>query len=213
MASDLIYIALIEDNALVRKGWEMALNAAEDMRVVGSFSSCEQAFKSDSIGDADIVLMDIGLPGMSGIEGTDWLKAHYPEMIIVMCTVHEDNEKIFDALCAGAVGYLLKNTPPDELIKSLREAYQGGSPMTPTVARKVIQSFQKSTKPDAVQLTEQEQKILQLMARGNTYAAIAEEVFLSVDGVYYHIRHIYEKLHVHSRVEAVAKGLKNRLIR
>ncbi|RLD14438.1 DNA-binding response regulator [candidate division KSB1 bacterium] len=216
MANELIYIVLIEDNAAIRRGWEMVLNNAENMKVIGSFVNCEQAFASPAIAEADIVLMDIGLPGMSGIEGVRYLKERYPQQIIVMCTVHEDDEKIFDALCAGAVGYLLKKTPPDKLADALWEAYQGGSPMTPTVARKVIASFQK--KPiktptgETVSLSEREQQILERMAQGKSYAAIADEICLSVDGVYYHIRHIYEKLQVHSRAEAVAKGIKNRLI-
>lgn len=128
MANDLIYIAIIEDNAAIRQGWEMVLNNAENMRVIGSFTNCEQAFASSAIAEADIVLMDIGLPGMSGIEERALSEEKYPQQIIVMCTVHEDNEKIFDALCAGAVGYLLKKAPPDKLVDALREAYQGGSP-------------------------------------------------------------------------------------
>ncbi len=210
--SDLIYIALIEDNEAVRKGWELVLNSTQDFKVVGSFSNCEQAFHSNLIAEADMVLMDIGLPGMSGIEGVRYLKERHPEQIIVMCTVHEDNSKIFDALCAGAVGYLLKQTAPEELVKALREAFNGGSPMTPTVARKVISFFQKPAQAKTKVLSAREEQILRLMAQGKTYATIADEICLSVDGVYYHIRHIYEKLQVHSRAEAVAKGLKYRLI-
>lgn len=210
------HVLIIEDNKFVRIGWELALQKEPDFVVAGSYGSCEEAFKHDTIGDADLVLMDIGLPGMSGIEGVKYLKEHFPEQIIVMCTVHEDDEKIFDALCAGAVGYLLKKTSPRALVKALREAYEGGSPMTPSVARKVIASFQK--KPlktfngEKIELTEREQQILALMVQGKTYSAIADEICLSIDGVYYHIRHIYEKLHVHTRAEAVAQGLKKRLI-
>ena len=133
-----------------------------------------------------------------------------------MCTVHEDSEEIFQAICAGAVGYLTKRTSPEELIKSLIEAYNGGSPMTPSVARKVIGSFQNVKAFDdenkISELNEREEQILNLMAQGKSYNAIADEVYLSIDGVYYHIRHIYEKLHVHSRAEAVAQGIKKRLI-
>ena len=212
MNDDLIYIAIVEDNPHVRQGWEMALNAAENMRVVGAYPNCEQALDSESMAEADVVLMDIGLPGMSGIEGVRHLKERFPEQVIIMCTVYEDDEKIFESLCAGAVGYLLKKVTPDELVKAVREAYEGGSPMTPTVARKVISYFQKRPQKGETKLTEREQQVLNLMAEGKTYAAIADELFLSVDGVYYHIRHIYEKLQVHSRAEAVAKGIKNRLI-
>ncbi len=210
------HIFLIEDNKFIRRGWEFALENEPDFVVLGSYGSCEEAFADGSIGDADLVLMDIGLPGMSGIEGVRYLKERFPRQIIVMCTVHEDDEKIFDALCAGAVGYLLKKTPPEKLIEALREAYNGGSPMTPCVARKVIASFQqkplKTDTGETVTLTEREQQILERMAQGKTYSAIADEICLSVDGVYYHIRHIYEKLQVHTRAEAVAQGLKKRLI-
>jgi DNA-binding NarL/FixJ family response regulator len=211
MASETIYIALIEDNPHVRQGWEIVLNDAEHMKVIGAYANCEDALASTAIGEADVVLMDIGLPGMSGIEGVRHLKERYPQQVIVMCTVHEDDDKIFDALCAGAVGYLLKKTAPSDLIKALREAYSGGSPMTPSVARKVISFFQRSP-ADSVELSEKEQQILQAMAQGKTYAVIADELCLSVDGVYYHIRHIYEKLQVHSRAEAVAVGIKKHLI-
>ena len=214
---DLIKIILIEDNKFIRSGWELALQKEEDFQIVGSYSSCEEAFKDEGIGAANMVLMDIGLPGISGIEGVKYLKEKYPTQIIVMCTVHEDDDKIFEAICAGAAGYLLKKTKPEELISALRDAFSGGSPMTPSVARKVIASFQKkplnSFNKERVELTEREEQILTLMSKGKSYAEIANDIFLSLDGVTYHIRHIYEKLHVHSRAEAIAEGLKKRLIR
>jgi len=214
--NDLKKILIIEDNKFIRSGWEIALSNEEDFKIIGSYRSCESAFKNKSIKDADLVLMDIGLPGMSGIEGVKYLKEKYPEQIIVMCTVHDDDEKVFNAICAGAVGYLLKKTSPDELVSALRDAYNGGSPMTPSVARKVIASFQKkqlkSFTGEKVELTEREEQILNLMAEGKQYTEIANIIYLSLDGVYYHIRHIYEKLHVHTRAEAIATGLKNRLI-
>ena len=210
-------ILLIEDNKFIRSGWELALQNENDFLIVGSYGSCEDAFKDEGIGVADIVLMDIGLPGMSGIEGVKFLKEKYPKQIIVMCTVHEDDDKIFEAICAGAVGYLLKKTKPDELISALREAFNGGSPMTPSVARKVIASFQKtplkSFTGEKVELSEREHQILELMAVGKSYPEISKKIFLSLDGVYYHIRHIYEKLQVHSRAEAVAEGIKKRIIK
>lgn len=211
---DLIYLALIEDNRYIRSGWELAFENVPNLKVIGSFGSCEEAFGSESIGLADVVLMDIGLPGMSGIEGVKYLKEKYADQVIVMCTVHEDDEKIFDALCAGAVGYLLKKTAPEDLKDAVSDAYKGGSPMTPRVARRVIASFQKpsATSREQVELSEREEEILSRMAQGKTYTAIADEICLSVDGIYYHIRHIYEKLHVHSRAEAVAQGLKKKLI-
>jgi DNA-binding NarL/FixJ family response regulator len=212
----IIKIMIVEDNRFIRSGWETVIQADKNFNLVGSFPYCEAAFKSGVSQKADLVLMDIGLPGMSGIEGVKYLKEKYPDIIIVMCTVHDDSEEIFQAICAGAVGYLTKRTSPEELIKALNEAYNGGSPMTPSVARKVISSFQNindsNTDNKTSELNEREQQILSLMAQGKSYNTIADEVCLSVDGVYYHIRHIYEKLHVHSRAEAVAQGIKKRLI-
>lgn len=212
----IIKLMIIEDNRFTRIGWEAVIQANKNFNLVGSFSDCESAFGSDVPQTADVVLMDIGLPGISGIEGVKYLKEKFPHILIVMCTVHEDSEEIFQAICAGAVGYLTKRTSPEELIKSLIEAYNGGSPMTPSVARKVIGSFQNVKAFDdenkISELNEREEQILNLMAQGKSYNAIADEVYLSIDGVYYHIRHIYEKLHVHSRAEAVAQGIKKRLI-
>lgn len=210
-------IILIEDNKFIRNGWEVVLRKELDFRVTGSYGSCEEAFKNEKVGEADIVLMDIGLPGMSGIEGVKYLKEKYSDQIIVMCTVHEDDAKVFDAICAGALGYLTKKTKPAELIAALRDAYNGGSPMTPNVARKVILSFQqnpiKYLNSKIAKLSEREEQILNLMVKGKSYNEIANEIFLSPDGVSYHIRHIYEKLHVHTRAEAVAEGLKRRIVR
>jgi DNA-binding NarL/FixJ family response regulator len=214
--NSIIKIMIVEDNRFIRSGWEAVIQANKNFNLVGSFPDCETAFNSDVPQKTDLVLMDIGLPGISGIEGVKYLKGKYSNIIIVMCTVHDDSEEIFQAICAGAVGYLTKRTSPDELIKSLIEAYNGGSPMTPSVARKVISSFQNvkvSENENTVsELNEREQQILNLMAQGKSYNTIADEVCLSVDGVYYHIRHVYEKLHVHSRAEAVAEGIKKRLI-
>ncbi len=211
-------IIIIEDNKFIREGWQAVINQQEDFTVTGAYRSCEEAFEdTGKFGEADLVIMDIGLPGVSGIEGVKFLRRKYPDLTIIMCTVYEDEDKIFDALCAGAVGYLSKKTSPDKLIESLREACSGGSPMSPNVARKVIKSFQKTNEiktPVGVieKLTEREEQILSLMAQGKTYSEIAENLFLSIDGVYYHIRHIYEKLEVHSRAAAVAEAIKKRLI-
>lgn len=215
--SEIKNIVIIEDNKFIRNGWELILQNERDFQVVGSYGSCEEAFKNEDISLADIVLMDIGLPGMSGIDGVKYLKEKFPKLIIIMCTIYEDDDKIFDALCAGAVGYLLKKTEPNELITALRDAYNGGSPMTPSVARKIIASFQKkpliSFNGEIVELSEREDQILTLMSKGKSYKEIANEVFLSIDGVSYHIRHIYEKLNVHTRSEAVAEGLKKKIIK
>jgi DNA-binding NarL/FixJ family response regulator len=191
------------------------LDNVSDFLILGDYSSCEEAFQAEDIGDSDVILMDIGLPGMSGIDGVKQIKEQYPKPAIIMITVHDDDQSVFDAICAGAVGYLLKATPPDRLMAAIREAHEGGSPMTPNIARKVIATFQRQPERNNHQneeLSEQEQKILTLLAEGKSYAKIAETVFLSVHGVRYHLRHIYERLQVQTRAEAVAKGIKRRLI-
>ena len=211
-----IHIVLIEDNVYVREGWEAMLEHSDDLPIVGSYESCEEALQSHSLGKADVALVDIGLSGMSGIEGVAYISERFPAVAVIMCTVYEDEQKIFDALCAGAIGYLLKKTPPEELVKAIREAASGGSPMTPNIARKVIDTFRRPglKHPRAEEeLSTQELKILAQLAQGKSYAAIGEQLFLSVDGVRSHIRNIYTKLQVHSRGEAVAKGLTKRLIR
>lgn len=214
--SDTIHISIVEDNRYIRTGWEAILRAVPEFELSGSYGSCEEAFRDAKFAVSDVVLMDIGLPGMSGIDGVRSLKLQSPETVVVMCTVHDDDQNVFNAICAGAAGYLLKKTPPAELIQAIKDASSGGSPMTPNIARKVLTTFQKPTllktakKED--QLTEREREVLEQMAHGKSYAAIARDLFLSIDGVRYHIRHIYEKLQVHSRGEAVSLGLKSRLI-
>lgn len=208
-----IHITIIEDNRYIRSGWEVTFAGIPDLRVVGSFESCEEAFATTAIEESDVVLIDIELPGMSGIDGLRRIRKLYPRVAVVMCTVYDDDQNVFDAICAGAVGYLLKKASPEEVVKAIRDAVAGGSPMTPTIARKVIASFQPK-KPDhfTEQLTEREHEVLAKMTEGKSYATIANELFISVDGVRYHIRNIYLKLQVHSRAEAIAEGLKQRII-
>jgi DNA-binding NarL/FixJ family response regulator len=210
-----IWISIVEDNRFVREGWLATLQSAVDFKVIGAFGSCEEAFAHRSFADSEVVLMDIGLPGMSGIEGVRKLKETNSDASVIMCTVYEDDQKIFDALCAGAIGYLLKEVSPQELIQAIRDAAGGGSPMTPNIARKVITTFQRppaENHPPEHTLTDREKEVLVLLAEGKSYATIAQQIFLSRDGVIARIRKIYEKLHAHSRGEAVAKGLARGII-
>ncbi len=209
---NVIGVTIIEDNHYLRAGWEAALQTVPDFMVLGAYASCEEAFRAPDLGDSDVVLMDIGLPGMSGIEGVKYLTEHFPLIVTIICTVYDDDQKVFEALCAGAVGYLLKKIDPPELIKAIHDATSGGSPMSPNIARKVIATFHKTSVQTTEQLTEGESAVLHFLAQGKSYAAIAGEVHLSLDGVRTRIRRIYEKLHVHTRSEAVAKGLSQRLI-
>lgn len=210
-----VWVSIIEDNRFVREGWAAALQSAQGIRVIGAFGSCEEAFAHKSFADSEVVLMDIGLPGISGIEGVRRLKQENSDAAVIMCTVYEDDQKIFDALCAGAIGYLLKEVTPQELIQAIRDAAAGGSPMTPNIARKVITTFQKPSPEDSHPehtLTDREKEVLVLLAEGKSYATIAQQIFLSRDGVIARIRKIYEKLQAHSRGEAVAKGLARGII-
>ena len=210
-----IWVSVVEDNRFVREGWTAVLKSARDIEVIGSFGSCEDAFAHSTFADSEVVLMDIGLPGMSGIEGVRKLKETNSDALVIMCTVYEDDQNIYDALCAGAIGYLLKEVNPPELIQAIRDAAVGGSPMTPNIARKVIATFQKppaAEKQPEHDLTDREKDVLVLLAEGKSYATIAQQIFLSRDGVIARIRKIYEKLQSHSRGEAVAKGLARGII-
>jgi DNA-binding NarL/FixJ family response regulator len=162
----------------------------------------------------DVLLSDIGLPGMDGIEGIRILKEKYPEMTVLMLTVYDDDERIFDALCAGASGYLLKRTSPAQLMQNIREAVSGGAPMSPEVAQRVIRLFREIRPPERVDydLTPHETRLLKLLVEGHNYTTASEELGVSYNTIKFHMRHIYEKLQVHSKSEAVAKALQNRLV-
>lgn len=209
----MVNIIIVEDNVFARTGWETALNLEDDFVVLNTYSSCEEAINSESLKNTNIILLDIGLPGISGIEGAERFSGINPNALIIMITIHEDNKSVFGSLQAGAVGYLHKSVSPDELVSAIRQAIKGGSPMSPQIARKVLRSFHKF-KPefDQDKLSEKEEQILKLLAEGKSYKTIAGEIFLSVDGVKYHIRSIYEKLQVNSRAEAVSKGQKLRIL-
>ncbi len=206
----MINVGIIEDNRYMRDGWKALINLEEDLRVVGGFGSCEQAFASDIIKKVDLIIMDIGLPGMSGIEGVRYIRKYYPDIVMIMATVFDDDQHVFDALKAGAMGYLMKKVSPEELVEAIRDAWRGGSPITPNIARKVIQTFHSGNTDE--ELSERELQILEKLATGCSYNAIGREIFLSTDGVRYHIRNIYQKLQVHSRSEAIAKGISRKLI-
>ncbi|HAW79346.1 MAG TPA: DNA-binding response regulator [Balneola sp.] len=208
----MIKISIIEDNKYMREGWETILDFESDLCVIGTYGSCEEALEENQLGKSDVLLLDIELPGIHGTEGVKIFKEKYPKLITLMVTMHDENEKIFTALRNGAVGYLLKKTSPQELIEAIKVAVDGGSPMSPNIARKVISSFQKKRDLD-VNLSDMEQDILKELASGLSYKAIAENIFLSVDGVRYHIRNIYQKLEAKNRAEAVAKGISYNLIK
>jgi DNA-binding NarL/FixJ family response regulator len=208
-------VAIIEDQARIREGLRTLIDGTDGYRCTGSFGSMEEALEKIPRDLPDAVLVDIGLPRMSGIDGIRLLKASYPSLPLVVLTVYEDDKRIFDALCAGACGYLLKKTPPARLLESLQEAVKGGAPMTPEVAGRVISLFREIRPPEDANyhLTPHEIRILKLLVEGHNHKTAAAELEVSVNTVRFHLRSIYEKLQVHSKSEAVAKALRNRLIR
>ena len=209
-----IRVAIIEDMREIREGLASLIGMTEGFACTGRYGSVEEALARINNELPHVVLSDIGLPGMDGIEGVRRLKDRYPELIILMLSVYEDNDRIFDALCAGAVGYLLKKTPPAKLLDGIREAVNGGSPMSPEVARRVIALFRDVRPPERVDydLSPHELRLLKLLVEGHSYKTAATELKVSVNTISFHLKNIYEKLQVHSKSEAVAKALKDRLI-
>jgi DNA-binding NarL/FixJ family response regulator len=209
-----IKVAIIEDRREIREGLAMLINATDGYKCPATYRSMEEAIGKIKHNLPDVVLSDIGLPGMDGIEGIKILKEQFPDLTILMLTVYDDNERIFDALCAGACGYLLKKTPPAKLIESLREAVMGGSPMSPEVARRVITLFRNFRPPEKADydLTPHEVRLLKLLVEGHSYKSAALELKVSVNTIAFHLKNVYDKLQVHSKSEAVAKALQNRLI-
>ena len=202
-----IAISIVEDDAQARKilaGW---VSHAPGFHLSGDWGDAEAALAALPERKPNVVLMDINLPGMSGVEAVKKLKPALPETQFVMLTVYEDADHIYNALAAGATGYLLKETPRQELLNALEDVHRGGSPMTSNIARKVVQSFGHSgaSAPDGDELSPREQEVLDLLARGYLYKEIAERLNISVPTVNTYVRRMYEKLHVRSRAQAVAK--------
>ena len=209
-----IRVTLIEDERDVREGLTVLINGSTGFRCTEAFRTMEDALRSIGSAVPDVVLTDIGLPGMSGVEGTRILKERYPSLPILAMTVYDDDDHIFDALCAGASGYLLKNTPPARLLESLTEVASGGAPMTPEVALRVVRLFRDFRPPEtaAHDLTQQETELLKLIVDGHSYKTAAFKLGISVSTVSFHLQNIYNKLQVHSKSEAVAKALRERLV-
>ncbi len=203
----MIKVGLVEDNKTLREGFETLLNRTPGFQCVCTCETVAEAMKKIPKAAPDVVLMDIQLPDSTGVECTAKLKEQMPKLHIVIVTVYEDSERIFQALRAGACGYLLKRAQPENIINAIQEAHEGGVPMTPEIARKVIGQFRQQT-TDASQmedLTEREREVLELVMHGLGNKAIAERLSVTVAAVKWHLQHIYEKLHVHSRTEAALK--------
>ena len=210
----IIKVAVIEDHRDYREYLSALLAGTEGYRCTGSFRSMEEALQKIGFDLPEVALVDIGLPGMNGVEGIRLLKAKYPELLLLTLTIHDDDERIFDALCAGASGYLLKKTPPTRLFESLQDAIAGGAPMSPEVARRVIALFRDIRPPERAdyQLTPHELRLLKLFVDGHNYKTAAAELKVTPSTINFHLQNIYQKLQVHSKTEAVAKALRHRLI-
>jgi DNA-binding NarL/FixJ family response regulator len=207
-----IRVAIFEDNLLVREGMQAILNGSAGFTCTGAYadpSNLELKIKSST---PDVVMMDIEMPVLNGIEATKMIKDKFPEIKILIQTVFNDSDKIFNALCAGASGYILKNDPPARYLEAVEEVFNGGAPMSPSIAKKVLQFFSHKNiilvPPEAedYQLSEREKEIIVLMTQGNNYRTIAEKIYISYETVRTHVKKIYKKLHVASRSEAILKA-------
>jgi DNA-binding NarL/FixJ family response regulator len=209
-----IAVAIVEDNPDIRMGTSYILRATPGCTCVGEFGAAEDLL--DVVDDLkpDVILMDIGLPGMGGIEATARLKQQYPHGQIVILSIFADDENIFRALCAGAIGYVSKPVLPGQLVEAVEHAFGGGTPMSPLIARKVLEMFKEYVPPPRSDsnLTPREQQVLEHLVKGDDYKQIAEQLYLSLFTVRAHVRNIYEKLHVHSKSQAVAKALQEKIL-
>jgi DNA-binding NarL/FixJ family response regulator len=209
-----IKVGIVEDDRATREGLCVLIDGTPGFACAGTWRSVEDALRASLSETPDVLLLDIHLPGMLGSEGVRLFRERFPSMQILMLTIYAGQDKVFESICNGATGYLLKKTPPGRLLDAIREAHDGGAPMSPEVARKVITVFQRTGPPEKFdeQLTPQEQRLLKLLSEGNSYQEMADALGITLNTVRTYIRSVYEKLHVHSRSEAVSKALRNRLI-
>lgn len=210
-----IAVAIVEDQRRTREGLAALIAGTAGLRLRGQFGSMEQTLSDIGNTPPDVMLMDIDLPGMSGIDGVRRLRERWPQLRIMMLSVHGDADHVFEAICAGACGYLLKDTPPHRLLEAITQVHGGGAPMSPDIARKVLTMFQKFAPPHGGEhdLTERELDVLHRLSEGLGYKQIAAALEVSIDTVRFHLRNIYGKLHVHSKSEAVMAALRRGIVR
>lgn len=209
MNTNEVKISIVEDNEVIREGFSLLISGMSGNQVVATYDNCEDAIKNLNRDQPDVILMDIELPGMNGIEGTKKIKKILPETNIIVITVHKNSKNVFDSLCAGACGYLLKSSSYSQLLDAINEAVHGGAPMSTDIARMVVESFQKNYNSP---LSPRETEVLELLSKGKSYTIIANELFIHKETVKSHIKNIYSKLQVNSKAEAIDKAIKNRLI-
>lgn len=209
MSDDTNRITIVEDNEVVREGFALLIDSVSEHQVVSTYDNCEDALKNLKKDSPNIILMDLELPGMHGVEGIRRIKKQKPEVAIIVITVHANSELVFQALCAGASGYITKNAGHSKLLDAIAEVQKGGAPMSSQIARMVVQSFQKNTDSP---LTARETEVLELLAKGKSYTVIADELFVHKETIKSHIKNIYTKLQVNSKADAIEKALRDRLI-
>lgn len=210
-----IRVAIVEDDKSLREGLGALIGGTTGFKCIGMFGTMEDGLKGVRQNPPDMLLCDIGLPGKTGIEGIAILKEQFPDLLMIVLTVYDDDRRIFDALCAGARGYLLKNTPPVRLLESLKDAVHGGAPISPEIALKVFNLFRQfapSSKSN-YDLTPHEVRVLQLFVEGHNFKTAAAELGVTTHAISFHMRNIYDKLQVHSKSEAVAKALRKGIVR
>lgn len=209
-----ISVAIIDDNPDFRMGTSLILKTSPGYQVVGEYGTAEDFLTHSATIDPDVVLMDISLPGISGIEATRILREQHPRFQIIVLTVHQDDDNVFRAICAGAIGYVTKPVLPSALLEAVEFAFGGGTPMSPNIARRVLTMFRDFVPPlkSDYQLTSREIAVLERLVEGDDYQQIAETLFISVYTVRAHLRNIYDKLHVHSKSQAVAKALQEHIL-
>jgi len=208
-------VTIFEDNRNLREGLFQLVEGSDGFTCSGAFANGINILKNIEETDPDVILMDIEMPGISGIEAVKLAKEKYPDVKILMETIFDDNDKIFQSICSGAEGYILKNTPPVQILSAIKEIYEGGAPMTPSIASKVLKMFKDKPAEktsEEFNLTEREKEILKYLVDGMSYKMVADTCFISIDTVSGHIKSIYKKLQVHSKSEAVAKAIKKNIV-
>jgi len=211
----MIRVVIFEDNRSLREGLAAMIGGTSGFECTGAFPNCNNLLKNIEQTKPDVVLMDIEMPGMNGIEAVSLIKEDYPGIKILMETIFDDDEKIFNSICAGAEGYILKNTPPAEIMEAIKEIYEGGSPMTPSIANRVLKMVKEKPifgNKEFFDLSAREKEILSCLVKGMSYKMVADTCFISIETVNVHIKNIYKKLQVHSKSEAVAKAIKGRIV-
>ena len=209
-----IKVIIFEDNKSLRQGLYQLIQGSEGFECAGAFADCMDLVENIKATKPDVVLMDIEMPGINGIEAVSILRQTFPELKILMQTIFEDTDKIFQSILAGASGYILKTTSPSRMLDFIKETYEGGAPMSPSVATKVLKIVARQSPQSSINnfnLSEREKEILSCLVKGMSYKLIAATCFISIDTVRGHIRNIYEKLHVHSKGEAIATALKSNI--